>query len=52
MRGEETRNWSQDKRVQQSGKTHSEQPSGKVRSAGKVDGIANGKISNITKINH
>ena len=34
MREEEKRNWSQDKRVQQSGETRPEQPSGKVRPAG------------------
>ena len=52
MRGEETRNWSQDKRVQQSGETLPEQPSGEVRPAGNLDGMAHGKISNIKKINY
>ena len=50
MRGEETRNWSKDKKGQQSGETRPEQPSCKVRPAGNIDGIANGKISYITKI--
>ena len=31
--------------------SRSEQPSGEVRPAGNLDGIANGKISNITKFN-
>ena len=52
MKGEETRNWSQHKRVLQSGETWSEQFLGKVRPAGNLDGIANGKISNITQINY